>query len=175
MSRRKRTFSSSSCSRSTCIAGQKVQIPAASQESTQSVLHSMKLIPGGFPKSGPWGGHFLFLPLKWPADFSRILSHPMFNHSHFLLSLLTEPLSYLSMFDIKIKKGINLCSDLSALFLLEGDAASFVSNFKARYYAAFKHMAFIQLIIVHYLLSSMFRNLIPGLLSPQKTQIRKSE
>jgi len=79
------------------------------------------------------------------------------------------------MFDIKIKKGINLCSDLSALFLLERDAASFVSNFKERHYAAFKHMAFIQLIIVHYLLSSMFRNLIPGLLIPPKTQIRKSE
>lgn len=99
----------------------------------------------------------------------------MFNHSRFLLSLLTKPLSYLSMFDIKIKKGTNLCSDLSALFLLERDAASFVSNFKARYYAAFKHMAFIQLIIVHNLLSSMFGNLIPGLLIPPKTQIRKSE
>lgn len=79
------------------------------------------------------------------------------------------------MFDIKIKKGINLCSDLSALFLLERDAASFASNFKARYYVAFKHMAFIQLIIEHYLLSSMFRNLIPGLLIPPKAQIRKSE
>lgn len=175
MSRRVRTFSSASLSNPTCIAGQKVQIQAASQESMQSVQHSVKHIPEGFPELGLQGGHFLFLPLKWPADFSRILSHLVFNHSQFLLGLLTKPLSYLSMFDIKIKKGINLCSDLCALFLLEGDAASFVSNFKARYYAAFKHMAFIQLIIVHYLLSSMFRNLIPGLLIPPKTQIRKSE
>lgn len=145
------------------------------RHTTQGVLHSKTLIPEGFPKSGPGGGRFLVLPLERPADFSGILSHLVFQHSHFLLSLLTKPLSYLSMFDIKIKKGINLCSDLSALFLLEGDAASFVSNFKARYYAVFKHMAFIQLIIVHYLLSSMVRNLIPGLLIPQKTQIRKSE
>lgn len=36
-------------------------------------------------------------------------------------------------------------------------------------------MAFIQLIIVHYLVSSMFRNLIPGLLVRPKTQIRKPE
>lgn len=169
MSRKERTFSSASLSSSTCIAGQKVQIQAASQENMQGVLHSMELIPESFTQSEPQGGPFLFLPLKWPADFSRILCHLMFNHSHFLLSLLTKPLSYLSMFDIKIKKGINLCSDLSALFLLEGDAASFVSNFKARYYEAFKHMAFIQLIIVHYLLSSMFRNLIPGLLIPPKS------
>lgn len=70
-------------------------VPLASQgKRCRFKLHPRKAFRGccipwileDVPESGPRGGSFLFLPLKWPADFSRILSYLMFNHSHFLLS-----------------------------------------------------------------------------------------